>query len=242
MKKTNVLTTLTAMLLTAAMLFALACASVENPTESPEPTAAVDPTADAPTSESPFNDGRAFMAGLLWVVIKDEYHDHIYTGKEFPEIENNIMSNDIYYSQELALDCTSYMMSLRDDTFEGVLKACELLSRREEVEFAMPEYMPDGYTGADFVSFKVSVKIKQEYLDHLYTADDFSELETRTVHNDLADMGFSEEEILAHPSYVIILPYHSKQAVLDACELLMKRDDLEFAEPSYYGEYFANAL
>ena len=239
MKKTNVLTTLTAMLLTAAMLFALACASVENPTESPEPTAAVDPTADAPTSESPFNDGRAVMAGLLWVVIKDEYHDHIYTGKEFPEIENNIMSNDIYFSQELALDCTSYRMWLPEQTCEAVLEACELLSLREEVELAMPEYMPDGYTGADFVSFKVSVEIKQEYLDHLYTADDFSELEIRAVRHGYDGLDFPEEEILAHPFYEILLPYHSKQAVLDICELLMKRDDVELAEPSYYGEYFA---
>ena len=232
---------MTALFLSLLLLFASLCCSIspvapivpiETAPPSPSPTA-------LPTNE-PIAYDRDFASDRLWVVIKNEYHDHLFTCEDFPEIDCYPPENDIRYSREQALTCPSYSIFLRDETKDSVLKACELLMQRDEVAFASPEFLAEDYSGSDFAAFEVGVKIRKDYLDHIYTEDDFSELECRQVRNGRAHMeGFSEKEISEYPFYTIVLPLHSQDAVLDACKLLEQREDIEKAYPNYYGKLFA---
>ncbi len=205
--------------------------SNEEPAVCPDPTATRDPAA----LERRFADNR------LWLVIKKEYHDHIFTREDFPDVDIAELKNDLgseKFTDEDRLNCINYTVFLNENSKEAVLEVCDALKKYDTVEDALPEYYPEEYDGPEFAVDHVTILIKPEYKDHVYTMDDFPEI-------DGGILTYNEfwiedpENNLDQLTYRMILPVHSAEAVLNACEVLKKRQDVFSADPGYYGTYFS---
>lgn len=209
-------------------------------TESVLPAASslTEATSVPPATDEPEATERSFSSTRLWLRIKEEYHDHIFTCDDFPGLAIDTIINDHFssgFSEEESLGCLNYSVIPNDRSDDGILSICEALKRFESVQDAVPEFFPDPFGGEEFVSYKLSIMIKPEYHDHLYTMDDFPEFENCALIMPLDWL--DPDKDLDQMWYEMILPLHAFDAVLSTCERLNARDDVACAEPIYYAFY-----
>ena len=81
----------------------------------------------------------------------------------------------------------------------------------------------------EIICHQVKVYLKPEYNDKVYTAEDYSEVGCTGIMYYRAP----SPPRLPGQRMVLVLEKHSKQGVLDAIEILEKREDVDKAEPLY---------
>lgn len=219
---------------------------IMDPTEEPEyivseqPIITADPAeaSGSDVTEGPDTAGKRFSTTRLWLRIKADHHDHIFTEADFPEIDIDAISNDYYncgFSEEASLACLNYTVVPTDKSRSGILDICRTLKLYETVDDAVPEFYPDGFDDSGMVPYKITIFIKQEYHDHVYTMEDFPEAKDCALIMPLDWL--DPEKDIDQMWYIMVLPVHSYESVISMCETLNRREDVLSADVDYYGFY-----
>ncbi|MBQ8381543.1 MAG: S8 family serine peptidase, partial [Clostridia bacterium] len=174
----------------------------------------------------------------LVVSLFSRYDPLSYTADSFSEVnceklEVKTIANDTFLYLSIPLIDKSDELS--DKNEENLISALRTIEKRDDVKAVFPKYKKIICTtpiNADFSENELTITPFPEYNNYKYTVDDFKEINCISI-KELLPPKHGE----LHRWISLEIPGNDKENVLAAIKKLEKREDIAFADPSFYFSY-----